>query len=341
MPFTKYNTTSHPINKIKTEIGDLYIFCLRGKEMLEIENQLSKSKKSIDDFKEKELLQLYLPYFIHLKKDLVGDDLKRPENYTLTDKAINTLSNKELEDIAKMFLEENDYLTKNIDREKEKTNIEYFYKVILEEDKIHKETFKKLSSVFSPNLSNNILKTIRIGDKLKNISTLSKSLSFQRDLIPKVDIEIPKIDIEEMVRKKEERRIAPFKELSSKMDDMIEAENKTVSFMDDMYNTQIGMATELKNSSDSANKNSILNIIFTIIIIFLTIISFVYPIWFNNDSSKIIETNNSINKRLETLIEISRKQTKLYNQKINKLKLEIDNLKAKNNVSKKVDENAK
>ena len=353
MPEKINNTTSDSYANIKTSIGYLYLFDMRVIEIIEIEKILSKSKKSLEDFKVSELLKFYLPYFVHLKEDLIGENLKRPEKYTLEDKDINKLSKKELEDIAKSFLDENEYLIKNIEKEKEETNIEYFYKVILEEDKLYKKRLQALSSAFSPTLSKNILETIKIGNALKNslgfnnkikgLSTVFKPLTLEKNLIPSVDIKIPEFDFEELAKKKEENRLAPFNRLELKMDAMIEAEKKAVSWMSDIYNNQVNTAIEVTKSSDSANKNSKRNIRLTKVIIALTIIStlitsvsFGYPIWFNNDSSKLITTNyninesiNKTNKKLEILIQISIEQNKIYNQKIKNLELKIESFNIK------------
>lgn len=360
-------TISKPFIHIETSIGDLYLFDIRVKELIGIEKKLGTK---IEELSSKEFFKRYLPFFAYLKEDLIGEELERPENYTLKGEDIDKLSNDELEKIAKIFIEQHSYLYKNLKnntskkedgttvislkeeidesllKRDEEDYVQYVHRVVLEKYRKDQEEAKKLFSSFSAGLSNDILKTIGIGESLKNsFNSLNQLTDITKTPVFKPnEYELPKIDFTEIHRQEEKRRLAPFKDLSSKMDLMIDAEKQTVSFMDEVYKTQVQIADELKTSSDSANENSKLNIKYTHWIIALTVIStlittvsFGYTVWFDNDSEQMIKTNEGIksstveiNLKLEKLTEILIEQNKIQSMQIKSLNDELKNVQSKN-----------
>lgn len=220
---------------------------------------------------------------------------------------------------------------------------------MLERQRKDKERAKKMFSSFSPGLSKDILKTMGIGESLKsslsatkNISEMLESIKPKSTFQPTMEhqLKIPAYDLSKQIENQEKRRLAPFKDLSSKMDLMIDAEKQTVSFMSGTYETQVQIASELKTSSDSANENSKLNIKYTRWIIGLTVfsalitaIAFAYSIWFDNSSTELIQSNKSIkssivetNKKLEKLTNILTDQNKIQSKQIDILQRKIQQL---------------
>ena len=361
-----------PFTNIQTSIGDLYLYEMRVKEIIGIEKNLGSK---LEELESEEFFRLYIPFFAYLKQDIDREQLERPEEYNLKSEDVNKLSKDELEEIAKLFIEKHSSLYKDwtsssskkedgtpiislkeeIDesllKQDNETYIEYVHRLILGRHKKDQERAKKMLSSFSAGLSNDILKTMGMGESLKgsfdsykSISDIAKSFSPKAESFESVESKFPKFDYDfsKQIQDQEKRRLAPFKDLSSKMDMMIKAENETVSFMDDVYKTQVQIANELKTSSDSANENSKLNIKYTRWIIGLTVfsalitaIAFTYSVWFDNGSAQLIQTNENIkssivetNSKLEKLTEVLIKQNKVQSEQLQILQGEIKNLKA-------------
>lgn len=355
-----------PFKKIATCIGTLYLYELRVKDTIGIKRKLGKK---LDELSSEEFFRFFLPFFAYLHKDLVSEVLERPDEYTLKNDEIQKLSKEELEEIAKSFIEKNSFLYKkftssnltNEDSTQEmslneeidqillkkgnENYIDYVYRLMLANEKKEQAEMKKIFSSFSSGLSDNIIKTMNIGEALKDSLNLSNHFTNTANYFssnsafiqPLKKLNMPEFDFTKIHDQQRKERLAPFKDLSSKMDLMIETEKQTVSFMDDVYKTQLQIATELKTSSDAANETSKLNIKYTQFIIVLTVIStfitaltFAYPVWFDNNSEKVIKTNEDIqssitetNKKLEKLTEVLIKQNEIQNEQIKILSDEI------------------
>jgi len=373
----KLKANTKPFANIHTSIGDLYLFEVRIKDTIGIEKNLSSK---FEELESEEFFRRYLPFFAYLKQDLVGDELERPDEYTLKRDDVDKLSKDELEEIAKLFIEKHpsfykdwksshskkedgiyvisfeEEIDESLSKQDNETYIEYVYRLMLERHKKDQERAKKMFSSFSSGLSKDILKTMGVGeslkstfDSLKNVGDIAKSFSPSFTSVEPVKPNFPQFDFAEMHREQENRRLAPFKDLSSKMDMMIKAEKETVSFMDDVYKTQVQIASELKTSSDSANENSKLNIKYTKLIIgltvistFITAVSFAYTVWFDNGSELLIKSNENIkssivetNSKLEKLTDVLIEQNKIQSEREKVLQHEIQNL--KNNFQKQAE----
>jgi ElaB/YqjD/DUF883 family membrane-anchored ribosome-binding protein len=165
-------------------------------------------------------------------------------------------------------------------------------------------------------------------EEKKAVATNCKVLKPQHDFAE---------DLAKNIRSQEERQLAPFKDLSSKMEAMIDAEKKTVEFMSDVYSTQVEIANELKSSSDSAGAYAKKNVFFTILIIGLTVVStlitaatFAYPIWFDKKDKEVLQTNKDLNTtmaqtnvKLEELIRVMSAQSDAKEQQIAELQKEL------------------
>jgi len=376
----KLKASTKSFANINTSIGDLYLFEVRIKDTIGIEENLGSKFEELESEK---FFRRYLPFFAYLKQDLIGDELERPEEYTLKGEDVDKLSKDELEEIAKLFIEKHPSFYKDwksshskkedgtyvislkeeIDESSSKqdneTYIEYVYRLVLERYKKDQERAKKMLSSFSSRLSQDILKTMGIGeslksslDSLKSVGDMAKSFNPKVALFESVKPESIKFDYDfsKHIQDQERQRLAPFKDLSSKMDMMIKAEKETVSFMDDVYKTQVQIASELKTSSDSANENSKLNIKYTKLIIcltvistFITAVSFAYTVWFDNGSELLIKSNENIkssivetNSKLEKLTEVLIEQNKMQSEHEKVLQHEIQNL--RNNFQKQVEQ---
>lgn len=362
------DVSNKPFAQISTNIGDLFLFEIRVKETIGLEEKLNVS---ISDIESESFLKLYLPFFAYLKSDLNDPELERPEEYCLQADDVEKLSNDELEEIAKSFIENHSYLykeyvsssskkedgtpvisfnQKTVDtllKANDESYIDYFHRLFVEQEIKHKEQFSKMASSFSTGLAGDIFKTYNFGKTLTDHmgvmskiagSTSSFISSFQEKKPISSNFEVLKPnyhlpDFAEIHRQQEKNRLAPFKELSSKMETMIDAEKKTVEFMSNVYTTQVEIANELKSSSDSAGGYAKKNVFFTILIIFLTFISIfiaAYPIWVDKKDKEVLQTNKDLNTtmaqtnvKLEELIRVMSTQNDTKEQQIAELQKEL------------------
>jgi len=345
------NTTADAYAHIETSIGKLVLFDLIVKNNIDMRKELPQPLKKLSS---KELFKLYLPYFAYLEKDLQKTKLKRPKDYLLKQEDVDKLSDNELEALAEIFMEYNSYLyeksetaTKhkedgtlvlNLDKEvdedlikrDDETYIDWFYRLILHQDKKEREQMKAFTSSFSSIVSKDMFKTIKMGKSLSNTLKSIKNSSYLKPSIREHNIDVPVIDFIDIERKKEERRLAPFIELSSKMDAMVKAEQQTVLYMEQTNLTQANIDSELKSSSKTTNRISKLNIFLTLVVIGLT----VYTIWFSKDSKILIDTNKNIkysinetNKNINNLANTLIMQNEIQNKKIDLLQKELRTLK--------------
>lgn len=365
--------TKKPDACLNTSIGELCIFSLRVKDTMEL---LERKKGPIEEIGSLVFFKTYLPLFAYLKKDLESHNFERPDEYLLQNDDIEKLTNDDYEAIAKIFVENNSYLyqeehtvqTKKEDgtivlkietndditipKNPEESNVEYFHRLFIEQDKKNKEQFKKIASSFSTGLAGDIFKTYNFGktltDHMGSMSKIAGSTSsflssFQEKKPTSASFEaltpnyhLP--DFADMHRQQEKNRLAPFKDLSSKMEAMIDAEKKTVEFMSSVYTTQVEIANELKSSSDSAGAYAKKNVTFTIVIIVLTVIStlitaatFAYPIWFGQGDKEIKNVLLQTNTKLENLTNVMSVQTNIQAQQISELQKELALEKEKTN----------
>lgn len=360
--------------QISTHIGDLYLFEIRVKETISLEKKLYVS--SLADIQSEAFLKLYLPFFAYLKKDLNDSELERPDEYCLQVDDVEKLSNAELEEIAKSFIEKHSYLYKEYESSSSKKEdgtpvisfnqktvdsllkandesyIDYFHRLFVEQERKNKEQFLKMASSFSTGLASDIFKTYNFGktltDQISSISKIAESstssfLSSFQEKKPisanfeaiKPNYHIP--DFAELHRQQEKNRLAPFKDLSSKMEAMIDAEKKTVEFMSSVYTTQVEIANELKSSSDSAGAYAKKNVFFTRVIIGLTVVStfitaatFAYPIWFDKKDKETLQVSKGLNTtmaqtnvKLEELIHVMSAQNDVKEQQITELQKKL------------------
>jgi hypothetical protein len=359
-------TINHkPLKCLNTGIGELCLFSIRYKDSMEF---LKRLDKLIEETSSLDCFKTYLPLFAYLKKDLESPNFERPDEYLLQREDIEKLTDHDLEEVAKIIIKDTSYLYKEnktvqdkkedgtivlkieknediaIPQNPEESNVEYFHRLLIEQAKKDKEHFKKMASSFSLGLSGDIFKTYNFGktltDQISSISRIAESStssfpsSFQEKKPISANFEAIKPnyhlpDFAELHRQQEKNRLAPFKDLSSKMETMIDAEKKTVEFMSSVYTTQVEIANELKSSSDSAGAYAKKNVFFTILIIFLTFISIfiaAYPIWFDkkDETNKVLNTTMvQTNVKLEELIRVMSAQSDAKEQQIAELQKEL------------------
>jgi len=348
-----------PFESVQTSIGKLFLFRLRAKDLIEIKDKI----RYVDKFESKEFFLFYLPLFAYLKKDLIGEDLERPDEYTLIDEDIKALSEEDCEKIAELFVEENSYLCKDFKRvevknedgsssttteqypdksllkKDNKTYVEYFYRLMKAQEEDRKKLLKKLLPNFSTSLSERILETNRISKKINNslqsvvpifgaVNKLSKVTTPPIQSTP-----VPKdwaSDIAKIANDKEKRSLAPLKDLVLRMDDMIKVGNQTAELSNSIYQVHLQALKDQNSFNASANKKTKSIIWLTVISILISVI-----IWLKNDSINLVKANKNINTsivetniKLGKLTEILIEQDRVRSKYIKDLQQEIHNNKS-------------
>jgi len=280
---------------VDTCIGELCVFSINVKGQTELHKKLDTSLKecSPSDFVRSFCLYVCYP------KESLKDNKYKPESPVLTDDDVNKLSEDDLEKIAGIYIENNEYLFKKLvfkkktnekgetvnygeyeeiehPRNEKESNIFYLHRLsILEDEKRKKQfddMFKSVSGFrgFSSKLTDSIKDTLTWGN------SLSKAMESIRPInqphIRPIDYEIPSIDIAKISRENEERRLQPFNELSERLDRLIESSVQASEFMIEANKIQTQIAIEIKTSGDVTERYSKKNILLSGIVIFLTIV---------------------------------------------------------------------
>ncbi len=371
------NSDDRPFCSIDTSIGQVYLFHVRGQELLSLERTFGNR---LDYLESEDFFKLYLPFFVYLKEDLMGEGLERPRTFTLSVEEVNQLTDKELEEIARLFVEEHTYLYHAVKRGQherdagipvfksygdidtallkrpDESYIEYLHRLLVERQKKDYSESRELFSSFSLKLSEDIIKTMHMGETLAH--SYHHPGSMRTESTPAEG----------------EKETVPLKELTMKIDLLAEAQRGSAAYAGSVYKTQMQAAKELKSTCDRAevyasegSKYARSNIRYSKVIILLVLLSivatalgFVYQEWFGADTherdqkfqqhenltgeklqkitsalneqniirehtkSSIVETN----AKLEHLTKVLKEQNKLQNEQLQKLQDEIAALKS-------------
>ncbi len=125
-------------------------------------------------------------------------------------------------------------------------------------------------STFSSELADSIKSTLSWGDSLSRAMESIRPIN-QPDIRP-IEFESPRIDLAEIARENEERRLQPFNELSERLDQLIESSVQASEFMIEANKIQTQIAAEIKASGDVTERYSKKNILLSGIVIFLTVV---------------------------------------------------------------------
>lgn len=256
------------IDCINTSIGELCIFHLTIGSQIELYEELGKSisESNPTEFVRKLSRQICFP------KESLKENKYKPKEPVLSVDEIASLTEDDLEAIAQVYVENNDYLFRKLVFETsneteagtkvnlDKGEIEYprgekesFTQYLTRLSIIQKEKqtaqFKKLYSGitnFSNTLGENIKKTFLMGNSLKReMESIRPSYLISESGVP---------NITDLTRRIEENRLKPFNELASRLDQLIEASAQAVEFSIEANKIQTEIAEEIKSSSDENTK---------------------------------------------------------------------------------------
>lgn len=283
-----------PRATVDTSIGKLCIFSISVGGQRDLLKSLSASIKETDSL---EYLKKLLTYVCYPLNDLKDGEYK-PDNPVLTLEIIDELSGEELEDIAKEYVLNNEYLFKKHEFRKKKdadgkevhysvytdieyprhdgeSYIDYLHRLsCLEQDKQNKRMKSILDSLpnvgsFSKALSGGIAKNLMLGDSITNSIKLAKAaqnVEFTTRPSP-----LESIDWAEIERNKERVRREPFNDLAQRLDELIHSSNQASEFMVEANKIQTEIAAEIKAGGDTTDRHARNNIKLSVIVIILTV----------------------------------------------------------------------
>ncbi|RTE64247.1 hypothetical protein EH243_18335 [Amphritea opalescens] len=280
---------------IVTSIGELCVFGINAKRQIELHKNLNSS---LGDCIPADFIR-NLCVYICFPKDRLKEEKYKPDKPILTNEDVSKLTEDELEKIAGIYIDNNEYLFKKREfkekknekgeivnyeeyneiehpRNEEETNISYLYRLsILEKEKYKKhmeDMFKSVSGIdsFSSNLTDSIKNTLTMGDSLSNAMESIRATSMPK--LRPIERESLRKDFAKKERDKEERRLQPFNELSNRLDQLIESSVQASDFMVEANKIQTQIASEIKVSGDLTDKHSRKNILLSVIVITLTVI---------------------------------------------------------------------
>jgi hypothetical protein len=294
-----------PLGNVESTIGILYIFSLTLGHQIQLYKDLNCPIDKCDP----ELFARLLAVYVCYPETVLVEGEQRPKSTALTRADVENLTADDIENIACIYVEGNDYLyrerlTKTTQTEKgtvltsEKGDItypkengesctKYLHRLFIIQEKKMTEQFKKFAEPFghfSDQLKRSIGESLAVGEALK------KSFS----AIPNVTVRpiervMPSIDFAEIERNIEHQRLKPFKELSERLDRLIETSEQSSEFQIETHKVQTAISEELKVSGDSAAHFSKQNIALSKLVILLTILGMVISLYIyvsnQNDSS--------------------------------------------------------
>lgn len=308
---------NEPFAKVETEIGELNLFSIttgRHREMLgELGGDLSKC--SPQDF-----IRILIKYVCVPTNELIEGKFL-PKNPSLSTAQVEKLPDKDLEKIAKTYIEKNDYLyletVKESDKEggniihfkkgevkypriEDEKYVDYLHRLSVIEYEEMKKTLESFAKPFakfkhfSDTLNQNIKNTFILGDSLRGtFAGTSKVPPFE---VHSRNYDSALKSIAQAAAEKEERHLKPLKEMANKFDVLIDSSAKAADFLIEMNRLQTGIAEELKESGDKAVKFSKINLKLNSVVIGLTAIALIFSIitYFLNKHDSSVENLQNI-----------------------------------------------
>ena len=267
-----------------TDIGRLCLFCISSNNQSDLRKDIGGSIEKCDPEKYVRNFVVYTCF----PEDQLKEDQYKPDEPILTIEDSNKLSIQDLEHIAKLYIEGTEYLYKkseiikdkkdngeNISRlaytdiqhpkEDDETYIKYLHRLCILDRKRLKETMEKalrpiidFEKIFSPTSFESIKNTFLMGDSLnRTIEALKPPQQYHET---HYEERIPTTNYAENGRLSGENRLSPFREISDRLDELIDLSKRSTDYAIQSNETQIEIAGEIKSSGDAANKHSDENI---------------------------------------------------------------------------------
>jgi len=182
-------------SRLDTGIGALYVFYMQAKDLLALEKRLDCPIKRCDP----EQYMRNLAIFICFPEKALLDGQQKPDTPALSQDDVKRLTPSELDEIARIFVEHNDYLYRKNDaiaypKNEEENHMEYLHRLFVIEEEERGKLFSSLSggyakklmeeqnslaaklsgSVFSAGLSDKIGNTLSLGNSLSRAMEIGR-----------------------------------------------------------------------------------------------------------------------------------------------------------------------
>jgi uncharacterized membrane protein YjfL (UPF0719 family) len=302
-----------PVGIFDSRLGKLYIFRLTYGGQKNLHKLVEKSLSEIDS---ESFVKSLIGEVCFLEKDLLDGKYRPKKPSSVKKEDIETLSSDELENFAKTYILNNEYLFKESKTKTKKNEegdsvlyqelgdvihprhddenyVDYLLRLSIIEENNQREQLAKLFKPFgaftgfSSTLSESIKNSLRMGDTLKERMAAIRPTSYA-DIHP-VEANFKQYDFSNIIAQQEKNRLAPFNNLAGKLDELIDSSVQVANFMVETNKIQAGIARELKDSGDNTIRFSKINIAISCLIIFLTIFSLYmsYSVSKSNNEQKI------------------------------------------------------
>jgi hypothetical protein len=298
------NILLSPIDTYKTSIGNLAIYPLTLGLHADLTKLIRGPLAPCDELEFVKHMILHTCY----PETSLGDDRSRPKSPVLTRDEIGKLGNDEIETIAKVLIDGNDFLRKNRQADmtqdskehpsnknehrdaehkpKEgETNCQYLHRLYcLYDTHMQSEMIPKLKVLlakanFSDNLQNHITKTLHTGESLSKLVAGIQHRKYHHLMYPPSDrsgsLARAASVTNQPTEQTEIENIEKTSEISmevfgDRMDQIVDLLSSFSTFSKETNEANIGIASEIKSSSKSASKLSGTNIFLTVLVIVAT-----------------------------------------------------------------------
>jgi len=248
--------STDPIGIVSTSIGELEVFPINMRDLMELDRRgFSRVNETKPVIYVKELTR----QIAHKKAE--SENAPRPKQPTLTETDVANLSDADLNKIAECYISGDEWVFPDTagsdksakpERGKSESSIDYLHRLL----SLQNEALVDMGKGFSVAAKAKIGGALSFGKKLTTLLGGSDGTNISDYIIAPVPQ--PRIDWEEFHRLKEDETNRPFDRLADKlgqkMDNLTETQRLSIEFLEQINISQTSVASELKQSSDGAEK---------------------------------------------------------------------------------------
>lgn len=308
-----------PLGSVVTTLGDLCIFGIT----MGGQSRLRKELRAPIGDSEPMTLARALARQVCCRPAALVDAKYKPTMPSLVDEELTLLTSEDLEAFAEAYISMNAYLAKmdkqtdqpgqaarervsdenaevTYPRAEDETATHHLRRLFdLQEKRIGQAIGRSLGgltglSSFSPALAEQIRRTVTLGDSLAQTmqNLRSEHEVFQVPQIP--DLSSRTHELARLVAKGQAR---PVREVTGRLDELIDGMARTADFLVATNNIQAGIASELKSAGDATRNSSRLNTWLTATVIALTVTSMgvsIYALYRSNGNAALQRDQTAI-----------------------------------------------
>lgn len=305
-----------PVGSIESSLGKLWIFSCSMKDQRELDKKLSqKLEKTVPEDFVRAFVQ-----FVCFPEGSLKEGQFKPESPILSDSELLKLTEEDLEEFAQVYVKNNRYLfrereyerTKDSDgtigvrpqegkiehpRDAEESFVDYLHRLTLIERERQREQAEKLMNSFtgfSSGLAESLRKNLAHGDALRRAAGHLRPELTDHNFV--VEPKVQSVDWAELHRNAEEARLAPFRDLAERLDQLVESSAQASEFMVEANELQAQIAEEIKRSGDSASSFSKITLWLSVVIIILTVVGLGATAYSLYEGSRQAELRNEFNE---------------------------------------------